>query len=67
LKNKIVGGLIKQKQIEVNRNLQKKKKIDKELRSKCSWAEVVHACNPSYSGGRDHEDLDTKPAQANNW
>jgi hypothetical protein len=28
---------------------------------------VVHACNPSYSGGRDHEDLDTKPAQANNW
>jgi hypothetical protein len=26
---------------------------------------VVHACNPSYSGGRDQEDRDLKPAQAN--
>jgi hypothetical protein len=26
---------------------------------------VAHACNASYSGGRDHEDRSLKPAQAN--
>jgi hypothetical protein len=26
---------------------------------------VAHACNPSYSGGRDQEDHISKPAQAN--
>jgi hypothetical protein len=26
---------------------------------------VAHACNPSYSGGRDQEDCDLKPAQEN--
>jgi hypothetical protein len=26
---------------------------------------VAHACNPSYSGGRDQEDCGSKPAQAN--
>jgi hypothetical protein len=26
---------------------------------------VAHACNPSYSGGRDQEDRSSKPAQAN--
>jgi hypothetical protein len=26
---------------------------------------VAHTCNPSYSGGRDLEDLGLKPAQAN--
>jgi hypothetical protein len=26
---------------------------------------VAHACNPSYSGGRDQEDGGLKPAQAN--
>jgi hypothetical protein len=26
---------------------------------------VAHACNPSYSGGRDKEDHGSKPAQAN--
>jgi hypothetical protein len=26
---------------------------------------VAHACNPSYSGGRDQEDNSLKPAQAN--
>jgi hypothetical protein len=25
---------------------------------------VTHACNPSYSGGRDQEDHSSKPAQA---
>jgi hypothetical protein len=25
---------------------------------------VTHACNPSYSGGRDQEDCDLKPAPA---
>jgi hypothetical protein len=27
--------------------------------------QVAHACNPSYSGGRDQEDLSSKPAQVN--
>jgi hypothetical protein len=26
---------------------------------------VAHACNPSYSGGRDQEDQSSKPARAN--
>jgi hypothetical protein len=26
---------------------------------------VAHACNPSYSGGRDQEKRSSKPAQAN--
>jgi hypothetical protein len=25
---------------------------------------MAHACNPSYSGGRDHKDRGLKPAQA---
>jgi hypothetical protein len=25
---------------------------------------VAHACNPSYSGGRDQEDCGSKPARA---
>jgi hypothetical protein len=28
------------------------------------WAPVAHACNPSYSGGRDLEDGGWKPAWA---
>jgi hypothetical protein len=28
-------------------------------------APVAHACNPSYSGSRDQEDLGLRPAQAN--
>jgi hypothetical protein len=27
---------------------------------------MVHACNPSYPGGRDQEDSGLKPAQGNN-
>jgi hypothetical protein len=34
-------------------------------RSHPCWAPVVHTCNPSYSGGRDQEDLSLKPARAN--
>jgi hypothetical protein len=30
------------------------------------WALVAHACNLSYSGGRDQEDHGLKPDQANN-
>jgi hypothetical protein len=26
---------------------------------------VTHVCNPSYSGGRDHEDCGSKPARGN--
>jgi hypothetical protein len=29
------------------------------------WALVVHTCNPSYSGGRDQEDCNLKPAWVN--
>jgi hypothetical protein len=32
---------------------------------KLSQVPVAHACNPSYSGGRDQEDCSSKPAQAN--
>jgi hypothetical protein len=36
------------------------------LKNKCrSQMPVAHACNPSYSGGRDQEDRGSKPAQAN--
>jgi hypothetical protein len=35
------------------------------LKMPSSWALVAHACNPSYSGGRDQEDHGSKPAQAN--
>jgi hypothetical protein len=30
-----------------------------------SWVLMAHACDPSYSGGRDQEDCVLKPAQAN--
>jgi hypothetical protein len=30
------------------------------------WARLAHACNSSYSGGRDQENQSSKPAQANN-
>jgi hypothetical protein len=29
--------------------------------------EQPHACNPSYSGGRDQEDTSSKPARANSY
>jgi hypothetical protein len=29
-----------------------------------SWVPMAHACNPSYSGGRDQEDYGSKPAWA---
>jgi hypothetical protein len=39
-------------------------RVDINMKRK-SWAPVAHACNPSYSGGRDLEDHGSKPAQAN--
>jgi hypothetical protein len=35
--------------------------------SRKGWGQmpVAHACNPSYSGGRDQEDCSLKPAQEN--
>jgi hypothetical protein len=35
------------------------------LNQASSRALVAHACNPSYSGGRDQEDCGSKAAQAN--
>jgi hypothetical protein len=32
-------------------------------KDKISWVLMVHAYNPSYSGGRDQKDLRSKPAQ----
>jgi hypothetical protein len=32
-----------------------------------SWVQVAHACNPSYSGGRDQEDNGLKPDGANSF
>jgi hypothetical protein len=32
------------------------------LEKKKNQAPVAHTCNPSYSGGRDQEDLGSKPA-----
>jgi hypothetical protein len=29
------------------------------------WVPVVHTCNPSFSEGRDQEDRNSKPVQAN--
>jgi hypothetical protein len=34
-------------------------------RTGCCQAPVAHARNPSYSGGRDEEDLSSRPAWAN--
>jgi hypothetical protein len=34
-------------------------------RRAASQAPVVHACHPSYSGGRDQEDLSSKPDWVN--
>jgi hypothetical protein len=39
-------------------------KKEKKCRVRC-WASVAHACNPSYSGGRDQEDQGSKSSQAN--
>jgi hypothetical protein len=36
-------------------------------RGKGSHMWVAHACNPSYSGGRDQEDCTSKPAWANSF
>jgi hypothetical protein len=42
---------------------QNHKKI--KIKKNNSWALVAHACDPSYSGGRDQEDCCSKPAWAN--
>jgi hypothetical protein len=44
-------------------NLSQKKK--KKKKQGLRWAQVAHACDPSYSGSRDQEDLGSKPAWAN--
>jgi hypothetical protein len=45
--------------------LRKRGKIFLPQISILGWAPVAHACNPSYSGGRDQEGHNLKPAQAN--
>jgi hypothetical protein len=39
---------------------------NKSIKSSISRAPVSHACNPSYAGGRDQEDLSLKPAPGKN-
>jgi hypothetical protein len=41
-----------------------KSKRKKENRRQLKPAPMAHACNSSYSGGRDKEDCSSKPAQA---
>jgi hypothetical protein len=43
----------------------KKMRHDSIRNPKNSKVPVAHACNPSYSGGRDQEDWGSKPARAN--
>jgi hypothetical protein len=43
----------------------KKKKKKQKNKTKKNYVLVAHACNPSYSGGRDQEGHGSKPAQAN--
>jgi hypothetical protein len=38
--------------------------INTDKRKITGWAPVAHTCNTSYTGGRDQEDLSSKPAQA---
>jgi hypothetical protein len=40
-------------------------KVEDNSKISLSWVLMAHASNPSYSGGRDQEDLSLKPAQAN--
>jgi hypothetical protein len=55
----------------MNNKRKMKKKIYQESQKKkkfflaICWVPVAHICNPSYSGGSDQEDCDSKPAQAN--
>jgi hypothetical protein len=51
--------------IIILKNKEKKEAIESHLKIQMCWALVVHACNPSYSGGRDQEDRGLKPALAN--
>jgi hypothetical protein len=36
--------------------------IKRKRKKKTSWVSVAHTCNTSYSGGRDQEDCNSKPA-----
>jgi hypothetical protein len=45
--------------------LLEKKNRRRHQKQSWGWALVAHACNPSYSGGRDQEDHDSKSALAN--
>jgi hypothetical protein len=45
--------------------LKKKKKKKKKDAIKESRAQVVHTCNPSYSGGRHQEDCSSRSAWTN--
>jgi hypothetical protein len=54
------------------RSLMKERKKDKRenlymapFKNSLGRALVAHACNPSYSGGRDQEDCGSKPAWEN--
>jgi hypothetical protein len=49
----------------------RRRKLCKKEFPKCQnalwgWALVAHACNPSYSGGRDQEDCGRKPVLLQN-
>jgi hypothetical protein len=41
------------------------KKSKTSIQNAKGWEPVAHVYNPSYSGGKDQEDHDLKPAQGN--
>jgi hypothetical protein len=41
------------------------KELIKQNKNVVDWAPVAHACDPSYSRGKDQEDCGSKPAWAN--
>jgi hypothetical protein len=47
----------------------KKRKKEKRKRARLMSVKepVAHICNPSYLGGRDHEDCGSRPALANTY
>jgi hypothetical protein len=45
-------------------NINKIKIFFSEKKMSKGWVPVAHACNLSYSEGRDHEDRSSKPVQA---
>jgi hypothetical protein len=60
------GGLRPASTVSKKQSENERKKEGRKER-RVSLVLVAHACNPSYSGGRDQEDHGLKPARANSF